>query len=232
MLALLKGMNSKELIYCFQQNQYTKEIPFVVYKRHCKFIYKQCLQFFYEYPKRTGWGLHYIDHLVGEIVMKLLNNKVSDIKQVVFEEYVNLLVQAHLKKWEKRTVLTIQNHQPDFTFEEQEDNQVSCVHLKRTNLTLEQLEEAPQIADTLLFEAINKLSQQEALCIQAFYIQKKSVGEIAKVYNFHEAQVWKFLKKGKRQLCLLLESTIQEEHAKKGSQYIETARTPRVANRQ
>lgn len=231
MLALLKGMNSRELISCFQQNQYTNEIPLIVYKRHCKFIYKKCLQFFYEYPKRTEWGLHYIDHLVSEIVVKLLRNKASEIKHIVFEDYVNVLIQAHLKRWEQQTVLTIQAHQSNFTFEEQDDEKVGCVHLKRTNLTLEQLEEAPQIADTLLFEAINKLSHQEALCIQEFYIQKKSVAEIAKTYSFHEAQVWKCLKKGKRQLRLLLEANIQEEHTKKGNQYIETAQTPRVANR-
>lgn len=231
MLALLKGMNSRELICCFQQNQYVEEIPLVVYKRHSKFIYKQCLQFFYEYPKRIEWGLHYIDHLVGEIVLKLLRKKASEINHIVFEDYINVLVQAHLKKWEQQTVLTIQVHQSNFTFEEQGDEQVNCVHLKRTNLTLEQLQEATQIADTLLFEAINKLSHQEALCIQAFYIERKSVTEIAEIYSFHEAKVWKFLKSGKRQLCSMLESNIQEEHTKKGNQYIETEHTPRVANR-
>jgi len=62
------------------------------------------------------------------------------------------------------------------------------------------------IIDIKLPEAIKKLSDEQRICIELFYLHEKSYKEVADSTNFTMNQVKSFIQNGKRNLKIMLET--------------------------
>ncbi|HNX07639.1 MAG TPA: sigma-70 family RNA polymerase sigma factor [Bacteroidales bacterium] len=64
-----------------------------------------------------------------------------------------------------------------------------------------------EIIDKKLPDAIKKLSDEQRICIELFYLHEKSYKEVAETTQFSMNQVKSFIQNGKRNLKLMLENT-------------------------
>jgi len=62
----------------------------------------------------------------------------------------------------------------------------------------------------LLEQAINELSEEQKICVNLFYLQKKSYQQIAERTGFSLMQVKSFIQNGKRNLKIILERKLKE----------------------
>lgn len=64
-----------------------------------------------------------------------------------------------------------------------------------------------EIIDKKLPDAIKKLSDEQRICIELFYLHEKSYKEVAETTQYSMNQVKSFIQNGKRNLKLMLENT-------------------------
>ena len=62
----------------------------------------------------------------------------------------------------------------------------------------------------LLEEAIEELSEEQKLCVNLFYLQKKSYQQITERTGFTPMQVKSYIQNGKRNLKLILEKKLKQ----------------------
>jgi RNA polymerase sigma-70 factor (ECF subfamily) len=63
-----------------------------------------------------------------------------------------------------------------------------------------------EILDKKLPEAIKKLSDEQRICIELFYLHEKSYQEVVETTNFSLNQVKSYIQNGKRNLKIMLEN--------------------------
>jgi RNA polymerase sigma-70 factor (ECF subfamily) len=72
--------------------------------------------------------------------------------------------------------------------------------------------EKDELIESLIM-VFEELKQEQRICIQLFYLQKKSYEEVAKITNYSMKEVKSHLQNGRRNLKLLLEKR-KEGHEK------------------
>ena len=60
-------------------------------------------------------------------------------------------------------------------------------------------------------EALNLLNEEQKICIQLFFLEKKSYQEVAEITNFSTGQVKSYIQNGKRNLRINLERMNKNE---------------------
>ncbi len=211
MLSLLNRMGSKTLIQLFQQRKYIEDIPIIFYQRHQQLIYQECLFFLYQKSTKKQWGIHCLDKLVSEIVFKILLQQAENTAEKI-EEIIIQIAQNHLNVWEKQTVCIKNENTEAFTFLESKQGSVECIRLKRTDLSIKQLEQETRLAETILFEAVNQLGVIESACIYEFYFRNKNISVISNKYKRTEDQIWEYLKIAKCRLRQILIANLKQEN--------------------
>ncbi len=63
---------------------------------------------------------------------------------------------------------------------------------------------------TLLEESLNELNPEQNLCVNLFYLQKKSYQQIVEVTGFSLLQVKSYIQNGKRNLKIQLERKLKK----------------------
>ena len=61
----------------------------------------------------------------------------------------------------------------------------------------------------LLEESIQELNQEQKICVEQFYLQKKSYQQIAETTGFNLMQVKSYIQNGKRNLKIILERKLK-----------------------
>lgn len=154
-------------------------------------------------------------HLVYGIALKYFDREDDRREAVmqVFEKLYEALKEhniANFKCWlysvAKNHCLMILRKENTVSFNDQ-------VHLKNFqqdfmdfdgNFSLNHADD--EIIDKKLPEAIKKLSDEQRICIELFYLHEKSYKEVVDTTNYTMNQVKSFIQNGKRNLKLMLEN--------------------------
>ncbi len=154
-------------------------------------------------------------HLVYGIALKYFDREDDRREAVmqVFEKLYEALKEhniANFKCWlysvAKNHCLMILRKENTVSFNDQ-------VHLKNFqqdfmdfdgNFSLNHADD--EIIDKKLPEAIKKLSDEQRICIELFYLHEKSYKEVVDATNYTMNQVKSFIQNGKRNLKLMLEN--------------------------
>lgn len=85
---------------------------------------------------------------------------------------------------------------------------IEDLHLTEDTNTMEELEEKERLL-TLLEEVIPNLKENQRVCIELFYLNKKSYSEIAEQTKFSLKEVKSNIQNGKRNLELMMNNQIK-----------------------
>ncbi len=155
-------------------------------------------------------------HLVYGIALKYFGSEDDRREAVmeVFEKLYESLKEHHIANFKCWLYSVAKNHCLMIL---RKDNSVSFneqIQLKNFeqdfmdfdgNYSLNHTED--EIIDKKLPEAIKKLSDEQRICIELFYLHEKSYKEVADTTNYSMNQVKSFIQNGKRNLKIMLENT-------------------------
>jgi RNA polymerase sigma factor (sigma-70 family) len=155
-------------------------------------------------------------HLVYGVSMKYLKNEAlaEDLSMQVFEKLITSLKEHEVNNFRpwlhmvtrneclmllrKDKQTTVTPLEPSRTEGEDEVMEFAAEdHLDDVTWKEEQLE--------LLEEAIRELNEEQKMCIELFYLQKKSYQEVAEATGYDLKQVKSYIQNGKRNLRIYME---------------------------
>ena len=153
-------------------------------------------------------------HLVLGLSLKYLHDE-EDAKEAamqVFEQLFVSLKQFEISYFKSWLYSVAKNHCLMLLRKKAPTVRVDTLHYQ--NLGDEFMEFADEISlrgngtrgspEKNLEEALDKLNDEQKLCIELFYLKDKSYKEVAEITNFTMNQVKSFIQNGKRNLKILL----------------------------
>lgn len=152
-------------------------------------------------------------HLVYGVCLKYFKNreKSQDAVMAIFEELIVKLPKFEIENFKSWLYVLSKNHclmelrkQRNRTTENINDNNQ---YFMETASELHHEEEYVRLDDNLdkLNHCISKLKAEQKLCVELFYLQKKSYTEIEVITTFELKKVKSYIQNGKRNLKLCME---------------------------
>lgn len=160
-------------------------------------------------------------HLIYGVCLKYLKND-SDSKDALMHVYEKLFIYlkqyeiANFKSWfysvAKHHCLYLLKKRKEYTYEE------NIIVWKSPKEFVEFADDITLTGQCLnedktkqLFNAIEKLNEEQKICIDLFYLQEKSYQEIQEITQFTFKQVKSYIQNGKRNLKILLSEYYNNE---------------------
>jgi RNA polymerase sigma factor (sigma-70 family) len=178
----VRKLSDEEIIALYKEKQWTYCID-ELYMRYSHFVFGVCMKYVKQIENAEDLTLS----LFASLSEKLLHHQVQHFKSWLYVSARNsslMFIRSN-----KKDVSLIED---DFFADESDD---------RLNEKLEK----DALIDQLTM-VLEELKQEQRLCIQLFYIQKKSYEEITQITQYSLKEVKSHLQNGRRNLKILLEN--------------------------
>ena len=135
---------------------------------------------------------------VQQIFLKVLT-EVSKYKIDYFKSWLYMVATNHC-------LMKLRGKQGKYTKELKEEASVEHHETDRNELI------ANENTYSLLEQAMNELSEEQKQCVILFYLKKYSYQQITEASGFSLMQVKSYIQNGKRNLRMLLENKLKNQH--------------------
>ena len=139
---------------------------------------------------------------VQQIFLKVLT-EVSKYKIDYFKSWLYMVAKNHCLMKLRASQGRQMKELKEFAIEDQETDKTELL--------------ANENAYNLLEEAIDELSEEQKQCVTLFYLKKYSYQQITDVTGFTPMQVKSYIQNGKRNLRMLLERKLKNQHKNKNA---------------
>lgn len=183
----VRKLSDEEIIALYKEKQWTYCID-ELYTRYSHLVFGVCMKYVKQIENAEDLTLS----LFASLSEKLLHHQVQHFKSWLYVSARNsslMFIRSN-----KKDVSPIED---DFFADDSDD---------RLNEKLEK----DALIDQLTM-VLEELKQEQRLCIQLFYIQKKSYEEITQITQYNLKEVKSHLQNGRRNLKILLENR-KEDH--------------------
>lgn len=187
--SFLRKLSDEEIISLYKEKQWAGCID-ELYQRYSHMVFGVCLKYVKQIENAEDLTLS----LFASLTDKLLQHQVQQFKSWIYASARNSsLMFLRAKK---------------INTELKDDDLLYDDGAQQLDDKLEQ----DELIESLI-EVFKELKQEQRLCIQLFYLQKKSYDEVAEMTNYSMKEVKSHLQNGRRNLKLLLEKR-KESHEK------------------
>lgn len=176
----IKSLTDKELVLLYKKSHDKKCIG-ELYVRYATLVMGVSVK----YLKNITDAQDNVMVIFEKLMKELKKTEVENLKAWLFQVTKNQCLMA-LRKNKKHTSSTLENIQL-----EQEDSEIEFLEEKERLLTL-------------LEEIIPQLKENQRICIEQFYLNKKSYAEIAEQTQFSLKEVKSNIQNGKRNLEVMM----------------------------
>jgi RNA polymerase sigma-70 factor (ECF subfamily) len=173
-----KEINDNDLLLKYKKTK-SKSIIEEIFNRYAQLIYGVCLKY-------SNNNLVCKDVLISIIEILIKEAAVKEIK--------------NLKSW-----LYVVTRNECFKYNK-ELNKTDSFEQCNKEFYYETKEEAKEnmISDEALLDGINELKEEQKICLNLFYFEKKSYNEISEITNFKVKKVKSYIQNAKRNLKIIL----------------------------
>jgi RNA polymerase sigma factor (sigma-70 family) len=182
-------LSDEDIISLYKEKQWTSCID-ELYHRYSHMVFGVCLK----YVKQTENAEDITLTLFASLTEKLLHHQVQHFKSWLYVSARNsslMFIRANKLNQELK--------EDDVLFDD-------------SSQQLDEKLEKDELIESLIM-VFEELKKEQRICIQLFYLQKKSYEEVAKITNYSMKEVKSHLQNGRRNLKLLLEKRT-ENHEK------------------
>lgn len=183
----LERLSDIELIDLYQK-RYDSSAMAILYKRYIGLVYGLC----YKYLQN-----HHDAEDATTDIFCIIMDKLKDNTVTYFKSWLYIISKNHvlaiLRKNKHQQIQLVEEWSPSFM----ENTEVE--HLNIDSNTKDEWEDKLKIG-------LESLKEAQQVCIELFYIQKKSYVEVAQLTGFDMNQVKSHIQNGKRNLKIYLES--------------------------
>jgi RNA polymerase sigma factor (sigma-70 family) len=183
----LRKLSDEDIISLYKEKQWTSCID-ELYQRYAHMVFGVCMKYVKQIENAEDLTLS----LFASLTEKLLQHQVQHFKSWLYVSARNsslMFLRAHKKNIELKDVLYDDGDQ-----------------------RLDEKLEKDELIESLIM-VFEELKQEQRICIQLFYLQKKSYEEVANITSYSMKEVKSHLQNGRRNLKLLLEKR-KEGHEK------------------
>ncbi|WP_462282149.1 RNA polymerase sigma factor [Salinivirga cyanobacteriivorans] len=180
-----KITDDQELLQAYLQNgdlEYLADL----YNRYVHLVYGVCLKYFRQREESQDAVTEIFESLIEKVRQQTIVN---------FKSWLYVVTKNHCLM-AMRKAKTKQKQQADFFAEE---------FMESTSISHPIDEAHGEQVETKLRECIEKLKNEQQLCIELFYFRKQCYREIAEKLTIEEKKVKSYIQNGKRNLKLCLE---------------------------
>ena len=177
----LRKLSDEDIISLYKEKQWSSCID-ELYQRYSHLVFGVCLKYVKQIENAEDITLT----LFTSLTQKLLQHQVQHFKSWIYVSARNsslMFLRANKKSEELR--------QDDHLFDESE-------------FLLEEKHQKDELLDNLS-AVFDELKEEQKLCIQLFYLEKKSYEEVAQLTHYTLKEVKSHLQNGRRNLKILLE---------------------------
>lgn len=182
-------LSDEEIISLYKEKKWNSCID-ELYQRYSHMVFGVCLK----YVKQTENAEDLTLSLFASLTDKLLHHQVQHFKSWLYVSARNsslMFLRANKMNTELKD--------DDVLYDDSEQR-------------LDEKLEKDELIESLIM-VFEGLKQEQRICVQLFYLQKKSYEEVAKITNYSIKEVKSHLQNGRRNLKLLLEKR-KEDHEK------------------
>lgn len=181
-------LTDQELIELYRQTGDTAHIG-ELFDRYAHLVYGIALKYFNQEDDRR----EAVMQIFEKLYVALKDHEIENFKCWLYSVAKNhcLMILRKENSVSFNEQLQLKNFQQDFM---DFDGNFSLNHAE------------DEIIDKKLPEAIKKLSDEQRICIELFYLHEKSYREVAETTQYSMNQVKSFIQNGKRNLKLMLEN--------------------------
>jgi len=187
-------MTDEELMAAFRETGYERYYT-ALFDRHVHLVHAVCIKFVKDVE------------LSRDLAMAVFVEAYQALQQQEIRNFSNWLFIAArnecISYLRKPQILTSQEPNWDFF-----NNEGSAFMENGEELRLKEEEQQ----ETRIKAAIDKLGEEQRICITLFFFEQKSYKEISTLTSYTEKQVKSYLQNGKRQLRLSLKSMSTDEN--------------------
>lgn len=177
----LRKLSDEDIISLYKEKQWSSCID-ELYQRYGHLVFGVCLKYVKQIENAEDITLT----LFTSLTQKLLQHQVQHFKSWIYVSARNsslMFLRANKKSEELM--------QDDHLFDESE-------------FLLEEKHQKDELLDNLS-AVFDELKEEQKMCIQLFYLEKKSYEEVAQLTNYTLKEVKSHLQNGRRNLKILLE---------------------------
>ena len=182
-------LSDEEIISLYKEKQWNSCID-ELYQRYSHMVFGVCLK----YVKQTENAEDLTLSLFASLTEKLLQHQVQHFKSWLYVSARNsslMFLRANKMNQELK--------QDDLLYDDSDQR-------------LDEKLEKDELIESLIM-VFEELKQEQRICVQLFYLQKKSYEEVAKITNYSMKEVKSHLQNGRRNLKILLDKR-KEDHEK------------------
>jgi len=182
-------LSDEDIISLYKEKQWNSCID-ELYQRYSHMVFGVCLK----YVKQTENAEDLTLSLFASLTEKLLQHQVQHFKSWLYVSARNsslMFLRANKMNQELK--------QDDLLYDDSDQR-------------LDEKLEKDELIESLIM-VFEELKQEQRICVQLFYLQKKSYEEVAKITNYSMKEVNSHLQNGRRNLKILLDKR-KEDHEK------------------
>ncbi|MFM6935885.1 MAG: RNA polymerase sigma factor [Flavobacteriales bacterium] len=177
----MRKLSDEDIISLYKEKQWTICID-ELYKRYSHLVFGVCMKYVKQIENAEDLTLS----LFASLTEKLLQHQVQHFKSWLYVSARNSSLM-----FLRANKISQELNADDFLYDESDQ-------------LLDEKLEKDGLLDRLL-EVFDELKEEQRICIQLFYLQKKSYEEVSTLTNFSSKEVKSHLQNGRRNLKILLE---------------------------
>ena len=177
----LRKLSDEDIISLYKEKQWTICID-ELYKRYSHLVFGVCMKYVKQIENAEDLTLS----LFASLTDKLLQHQVQHFKSWLYVSARNSSLM-----FLRANKISQELNADDFLYDESDQ-------------LLDEKLEKDGLLDRLL-EVFDELKEEQRICIQLFYLQKKSYEEVSTLTHFSSKEVKSHLQNGRRNLKILLE---------------------------
>lgn len=179
-----------ELIFAYQENQDNRWLG-ELYKRYMSLVYGVCLK----YLKDRDAAQDMVMQVFEKLLSQLQNQKVENFKSWLYVLTKNECLM--LLRKQKSQGHSVENGEAvmEIALAVHHDTEANALESDLTKLE----------------DCIGKLNEEQKVCVQFFYIEKKSYLEVVELTGFDLKKVKSYIQNGRRNLKICVENLREQE---------------------
>ena len=185
----VRKLSDEDIVSLYKEKQWTNCID-ELYQRYSHMVFGVCLKYVKQIENAEDLTLS----LFASLTDKLLHHQVQHFKSWLYVSARNSRLM-----FLRANKISLELKVDDLLYDDSDQQ-------------LDEKLEKDELIESLVM-VFEELKQEQRICIQLFYLQKKSYEEVAKITNYSMKEVKSHLQNGRRNLKLLLEKR-KEDHEK------------------
>lgn len=177
----VRKLSDEEIISLYKEKQWTSCID-ELYQRYSHLVFGVCMKYVKQIENAEDITLS----LFASLTQKLLQHQVQHFKSWIYVSARNSSLM-----FLRANKMNLELKEDDVLYDDSDQR-------------LDEKLEKDELIESLIM-VFEELKQEQRLCIQLFYLQKKSYEEVATITHFTLKEVKSHLQNGRRNLKILLE---------------------------